>query len=238
MIHKNQGNVENLNLIFCLKPIRPHILEAWTGPTDVCNSFPSSTQQEQCNWASLVRILTITRAKLNVRSVRMSYQSLRPIQFGHTRHTSVWRTLLCSALQMLKSMNSIWRTASNAVPITWVIVIFDIRNSMSFPLDQVCDDLCCIAHPELFPKSKARTTTTPVPQNIPSHWTLPLSCEEDGFFRNPNDCHRFYRCHEQKGKFIKTLFDCNPANAVFDEQFRVCVPPEDTDACDDIYRAN
>jgi hypothetical protein len=47
----------------------------------------------------------------------------------------------------------------------------------------VCDNLCCVAHPELFPKaSKRRTSTTPVPQSIPSHWTQPLTCEEDGFF--------------------------------------------------------
>jgi len=84
----------------------------------------------------------------------------------------------------------------------------------------------------LFPNSKKRTTTTAAPQAIPSDWTIPLTCEEDGFYRNPNDCHKFYRCHEVKGKFVKTLFSCNPSTAVFDDQFKVCVPQEDTDACD------
>jgi hypothetical protein len=71
------------------------------------------------------------------------------------------------------------------------------------------------------------------PQTIPSDWTIPLTCEEDGFYRNPNDCHKFYRCHEVKGKFVKTLFNCNPNTAVFDDQFKVCVSPEDTSSCED-----
>ncbi|CAG2108383.1 unnamed protein product, partial [Medioppia subpectinata] len=101
----------------------------------------------------------------------------------------------------------------------------------------VCEDRCCVAHPELFPKAaKKRTTTTPPPQDIPVEWTEALPCEEDGFFRNPNDCHKFYRCHSNggKGAYGKTLFNCNPATAVFDESFGVCVAPEDTEAfCDD-----
>ena len=123
------------------------------------------------------------------------------------------------------------------VSVTWICLCWRSLYQ-SICCDQVCDDLCCVAHPELFPKAKARASTTPPPQTIQSDWTQPLSCEEDGFFRNPNDCHKFYRCHEVKGQFVKTLFNCNPSNAVFDEQFRVCVPPEDTDACDDIYVRN
>ncbi|CAG2117631.1 unnamed protein product [Medioppia subpectinata] len=103
----------------------------------------------------------------------------------------------------------------------------------------VCDNLCCVAHPELFPRAHKRraTTTTPTPQDIPDHWTQPLPCDEAGFFRNPNDCTKFYRCHSisSKGKFTRTLFNCNPLDTVFDESFGVCVAPEDTDNCDDIF---
>ncbi|XP_054154810.1 uncharacterized protein LOC128953350 [Oppia nitens] len=101
----------------------------------------------------------------------------------------------------------------------------------------VCDNLCCVAHPDLYPKAaKRRSTTTPTPQDIPQEWTQQLDCPEEGYFRNPNDCHKFYRCHTgAKGKLQRTLYNCNPTDAIFDEQLRVCVTPEETDSCEDIY---
>ncbi|CAG2175232.1 unnamed protein product, partial [Oppiella nova] len=86
----------------------------------------------------------------------------------------------------------------------------------------VCDYMCCVAHPELFPKATARRKawTTPTPQTIPAEWTQPLPCDDEDYYRNPNDCHKFYRCHKVQGKFTKSLYDCNPAYAVFNEQFR------------------
>jgi len=95
----------------------------------------------------------------------------------------------------------------------------------------VCDDKCCVDHPELFPNKKRRTTTPKPTTHAP--WEIPLPCEEDGFFRNPNDCHHFYRCHEVKGKFIATEYKCHPDTLVFDDQFKVCVNQEDT-ICEDI----
>jgi len=97
----------------------------------------------------------------------------------------------------------------------------------------VCDDKCCVNHPELFPNVRQKKTTTsrPTPSN---DWTIPLTCEEEGYFRNPNDCHRFYLCHEVKKKFVTTLFSCNPLSLVFDDQFKVCVSPDDTTQCSDL----
>ncbi|EEC10176.1 chitin binding peritrophin-A, putative, partial [Ixodes scapularis] len=59
-------------------------------------------------------------------------------------------------------------------------------------------------------------------------------CPSQGFFRNPSDCHRFYRCvdlsSEGKG-FVVYEFDC-PAGLVFDERFSVCNWPDDAAPCD------
>ncbi|XP_076309651.1 uncharacterized protein LOC143224971 [Tachypleus tridentatus] len=46
-------------------------------------------------------------------------------------------------------------------------------------------------------------------------------CNKDGFFRDPNDCTRFYRCVEQGQIFIKYEFNC-PDHLVFDERHGVC----------------
>lgn len=74
---------------------------------------------------------------------------------------------------------------------------------------------------------------------MPPEWTKPLVCSEEGYFRNPNDCHKFYRCHKSGAKsgFSKTLFECNPSTLIFDEQFKVCVPAEDNinvNVCDSL----
>ncbi|XP_076366008.1 uncharacterized protein LOC143254967 [Tachypleus tridentatus] len=46
-------------------------------------------------------------------------------------------------------------------------------------------------------------------------------CKEVGFFRNPSDCNRFYRCVKQGERLIKYEFQC-PDRLVFDENFSVC----------------
>jgi hypothetical protein len=49
-------------------------------------------------------------------------------------------------------------------------------------------------------------------------------CTREGFYRNPDDCTKFYRCIDlwQKGQqFTVFNFNC-PAGTVFDENFMVC----------------
>lgn len=60
-------------------------------------------------------------------------------------------------------------------------------------------------------------------QQIPAEWTKALTCDEEGFFQNPNDCHKFYRCYKSGNRFARTLFDCKPKNLVFDALQKVCV---------------
>ncbi|XP_027205698.2 uncharacterized protein LOC113799282 [Dermatophagoides pteronyssinus] len=108
-----------------------------------------------------------------------------------------------------------------------------------------CEDNCCKAKPELFPNSKRakqRTKSTDInrfSQDMPPEWTKPLICEEEGYFRNPNDCHKFYRCHKTgtRGGFSRTLFECNPSTLIFDEQYNVCVAVEENindNVCDQL----
>ncbi|UXI20586.1 hypothetical protein NH340_JMT06529 [Sarcoptes scabiei] len=101
----------------------------------------------------------------------------------------------------------------------------------------LCENNCCQPKPELFPNSKKakerlkqQFDVNRFSQDVPKEWTKPLECHEEGYFRNPNDCHKFYRCYSTgtgRGGFAKTLFECNPATLIFDEQFKVCVTPED-----------
>lgn len=102
----------------------------------------------------------------------------------------------------------------------------------------MCENFCCVAKPDLFPNSKrlrqqlkdsADGDVNTFSQTIPPEWTKPLTCEEEGFFQNPNDCHKFYRCYKagSRGGFSRTLFDCKPKNLVFDPQLKVCVPVDE-----------
>lgn len=101
----------------------------------------------------------------------------------------------------------------------------------------MCENSCCVDKPELFPNSKKlraklRQQSADVnkfSQEIPAEWTKPLTCEEEGFYQNPNDCHKFYRCYKTgtRGGFSRTLFDCNPTTLVFDPRVKVCVPADD-----------
>jgi len=59
-----------------------------------------------------------------------------------------------------------------------------------------------------------------------------LECHNEGYFRNPYDCHLFYRCYYNgmSEDLHKALFACNNKQ-VFDEVSKNCVPSERTDAC-------
>lgn len=96
----------------------------------------------------------------------------------------------------------------------------------------LCENQCCVAKPERFPNSKkakarlaANNAQNKFSQTIPAEWTKPLTCTEEGYFQNPNDCHHFYRCFKtgSRGGFSKTLFECNPSSLVFDPNVKVCV---------------
>ncbi|XP_023218621.1 dentin sialophosphoprotein-like [Centruroides sculpturatus] len=53
-------------------------------------------------------------------------------------------------------------------------------------------------------------------------------CTEEGYFRNPEDCRKFYRCVDYEGNgtsFTIFHFDC-PENTAFDDILDVCVWPE------------
>lgn len=58
-------------------------------------------------------------------------------------------------------------------------------------------------------------------------------CTEEGFFRDPEDCNKFYRCVDQNenGQFVKYDFTC-PEGLVFDEVNSVCNWPDQSAPCD------
>ena len=60
------------------------------------------------------------------------------------------------------------------------------------------------------------------------------SCTTEGFFRNPTDCTKFYRCVDlwQNGRELTIYnFDC-PQGTVFDEAVSVCNWPQAAAPCD------
>ncbi|XP_013782857.1 mucin-17-like, partial [Limulus polyphemus] len=60
--------------------------------------------------------------------------------------------------------------------------------------------------------------------------TQASKCKEVGFFRNPNNCNRFYRCVKQGARLIKYDFNC-PDRLVFDEIHSVCTWASQTSPC-------
>jgi len=60
-----------------------------------------------------------------------------------------------------------------------------------------------------------------------------LKCEHEGYFRNPYECHRFYRCyynHHSETTLNLALYVCGHGK-VFDEVSKNCVPQERTSEC-------
>ncbi|GBO40778.1 hypothetical protein AVEN_259661-1, partial [Araneus ventricosus] len=59
-------------------------------------------------------------------------------------------------------------------------------------------------------------------------------CNKEGFFRNPEDCNKFYRCVDSSGngqEFLRYDFDC-PEGLVFDETNSVCNWPDASEPCE------
>lgn len=63
-----------------------------------------------------------------------------------------------------------------------------------------------------------------------------LVCREDGMFRNPNDCKKFYRCvaTQVQGRFFMYEYTC-PSETVFDEATRLCMWPQSVPECSNYY---
>ncbi|KFM79162.1 putative chitinase 3, partial [Stegodyphus mimosarum] len=57
-------------------------------------------------------------------------------------------------------------------------------------------------------------------------------CEEEGFFRCPEDCNKFYRCVEDEGYLVRYDFKC-PEGLIFDEKNKKCDWPSSELTCDD-----
>ncbi|GFT69537.1 uncharacterized protein NPIL_500371 [Nephila pilipes] len=58
-----------------------------------------------------------------------------------------------------------------------------------------------------------------------------FKCEEEGFFRDPEDCSRYYRCNRTGSSFRRERFQCQEGT-VFDEEGRYCNAPELSQPCD------
>ena len=61
---------------------------------------------------------------------------------------------------------------------------------------------------------------------LPLSYAEDAQCTSNGFFRQPDDCTRFYRCVDLTGQgyFQKYTFSC-PVGTVFDENLSVCNHP-------------
>ena len=61
-----------------------------------------------------------------------------------------------------------------------------------------------------------------------------IQCLEEGLFRNPYDCHKFYKCHYEKSgdTFLQIeLYVCRDRELVFDNDRGQCVHHEETQSC-------
>ena len=69
---------------------------------------------------------------------------------------------------------------------------------------------------------------------IPTSGMTEQDCTSAGFFRDPSDCTRFYRCTDPwgAGNYQKFPFEC-PAGTVFDEAVSVCNWPQLAAPCDE-----
>lgn len=88
------------------------------------------------------------------------------------------------------------------------------------------------------PPSQAGPSAMPPTAQGPMHQRGPKpadasQCTRTGFFRNPSDCNKFYRCVDpyQDGNYVVYEFDC-PAGLVFDERYSVCNWPQNAPPCD------
>ena len=81
--------------------------------------------------------------------------------------------------------------------------------------------------------------TLGLPAAVPTvlGFKLDSECTSNGFFRNSEDCTRFYRCVDLTGKghFRKYTFSC-PVGTVFDESVSVCNHPWAAPPCNEEVR--
>ena len=94
------------------------------------------------------------------------------------------------------------------------------------PVELRCDDGF------IFDAEKLMCVEEPKPEPVPVDmdkvdWMKVLKCPnfEDKYYRNPYDCHRFYRCY-QEGHFQRIgLGQCVPS-MIFDDVLETCLPAE------------
>lgn len=67
------------------------------------------------------------------------------------------------------------------------------------------------------PVTQRPTTTQSPPAPTPAPPGAPFTCSSDGYFADPSNCGRFYRCHNS----VAYSFDC-PASLYFDVRYSVC----------------
>lgn len=87
------------------------------------------------------------------------------------------------------------------------------------PIEQQVDnDLSASgAAGQAYPARQEQENGGGYPSNRPQTDSSSLTCVEDGFFRHPDDCNAFYRCH------AGTRFDFNCGDGLhFDERYSVC----------------
>eukprot|EP00397_Hematodinium_sp_SG-2012_P033174 GEMP01035405.1.p2 GENE.GEMP01035405.1~~GEMP01035405.1.p2 ORF type:complete len:103 (+),score=20.38 GEMP01035405.1:745-1053(+) len=70
---------------------------------------------------------------------------------------------------------------------------------------------------------------------VASEFTLSELCPRGAdFYRDPTDCHKFYRCVSEDGGFTIYNFQCGGGNLVFNEDVKTCVFYDDANPpCDE-----
>jgi hypothetical protein len=106
---------------------------------------------------------------------------------------------------------------------------------MNCPSEQIFDEELshCVEIRETIPSTTSTTTQTPTTKSLTTtvtepNWSKIISCNEEGFFRNPYNCSKYYRCYKNE-ETEKTLhfadFNC-PSRLWFDETEPTCVTQE------------
>merc|ERR1712223_1732114 len=72
-------------------------------------------------------------------------------------------------------------------------------------------------------------------QALPSYHPQVSDCVQEGFFRYPNDCKRFYRCvdWDHDGRDFSIFHFLCPVGTVFDEGIQICNHPRLAPPCDE-----
>ncbi|KAG1670722.1 hypothetical protein GQR58_016716 [Nymphon striatum] len=78
------------------------------------------------------------------------------------------------------------------------------------------------------------TNTDALPTSTGSSSSGSITCKDAGFFRDPSDCNKFYRCVDWSGERLSYTifyFVC-PVGLVFDDRFYICNWPHTVPSCD------